>query len=145
MGGYFVILESTNLGVMEPGKKYAFIPVFYATTLVKVGEVNPKKKLLNILDYVPMGVYANITKGRSGESLSYIFKNKSDVDFMATVITPNGQSLQLKGNPESFNLSKFEKGTYTTQMMITEKVKGTKDGKVYNTIYHIATSRFNVD
>lgn len=144
-GGYFVILESTDLGVMEPGKKFAFIPIFYATTLVKVGEVDARAELNNVLDYVPMGVYAQIKKGRGGESLSYIFKNKDDVDFMVTVITPDGQSLQMDGSPKSLDLSKFEKGTYTTQMMIAEKTKGKKDDIEYNTIYRIATSCFIVE
>ncbi|ALJ05804.1 hypothetical protein APS56_12000 [Pseudalgibacter alginicilyticus] len=145
LGNYFVILESTDLAVMEPGKKHAFIPIFYATSLVEVGEVDAKEKPINVLDYVPMGVYAQIKKGRKGESLNYTFKNKENTKFMTTIITPNGQRLQVNGTPESFNISDFEKGTYTTQMMIIEKTNGSKNGEVYNTVYHIATSRFVIE
>ena len=144
-GGYFVILESTNLGVMEPGKKFAFVPVFYASNLVIVGQLDSKTKLTNVLDYIPMSVYANIKKGRKDNSLNYSFKNKAKTEFMATVITPEGQKLQFNGNTSSFNLSKYGKGTYTAQMMIADKTKGSKNGKEYNTIYYIATSRFIVE
>lgn len=143
-GLYRVLLKHEKIGVLTFDKAAPFVPYFYASANVWVGnEAGITDALLPGRDQLPVSIVPVVKKGTS--KVFFHISSPEGLQYQVTVFSPSGTVTKLEaGKKGQAAFDAAEPGDYQAELSAVDTKPGTIGGKEYKKAYHVATATFEI-